>query len=126
MNTTLAKWMTLFIAITIMFTPMLAYLDGLHKEAVDQVLFQAMKEASVEGQLSPTIIAKMNDQLVNKYNFDPDSIIEIKGTLGFVPRGGFIEGEITVERTPLFVINIFNQGDPNYRREFSIMSEYLQ
>ena len=52
-----------------------------------------MKGAYVEGLLSPPIIAKRNDQLVNKYNFDLDSIIEIKGTLGFVPRGGFIEGK---------------------------------
>lgn len=126
MSTTLAKWMTLFIAVTIMFTPILAYLDGLHREAVDMVLYQGMKDASVEGQLTPIIMDEMRNQLITQYNFDPDSIIDISGTTGVVPRGAFIEGEITVKRTPLFVVNIFNQGSATYKRPFTIMSEYIQ
>lgn len=126
MNTTLGKWMTLFIAVTIMFTPILTYLDALHREAVDQVIYQNMKEASIEGYVSPTIIANMTDTLITDYNFEPTSIISITGTSMIVPRGGFIEAEITVKRTPMFIMNMFNQGEPNYTRTFTIMSEHLQ
>lgn len=126
MNEVLVKWMTLFMALTIMFTPMLMYFDGYHKSAVDQVMHQAMKEASISGSFSTDIITKMETTLVDKYNFDPDSIVEIKGTIGSVPRGGFIDAEITVKRNPIFIINIFNQGSNTYTRPSTIMSESIQ
>lgn len=126
MSTTLSKWMTLFIAITIMFSPLLAYLDGLHREAVDQTLYQAMKKASVKGTFDSETIEEIKTTLMDDYNFAESSIVEITGTLGTVPRGGFIEARVTVKRTPIFVIDIFNQGAENYSRDFTIMSEYIQ
>lgn len=109
-----------------MFTPMLMYFDSYHKSAVDQVLHQGMKEASISGQFSTDIINKIEDTLVNKYNFDPASIVEIKGTMGSIPRGGFIDAEITVKRNPIFIINIFKQGSNTYTRPSTIMSEFIQ
>lgn len=125
MSTTLSKWMTLFISITIMFTPLLAYLDSLHREAVDVIVHRAMKEASINGSFSENIIESVRNELIESYNFSPNSIIEITGTTNTVPRGGLIEASITVKRTPLFVINLFDEGNPNYTRKFTIMSEYI-
>ncbi len=125
MSATLAKWMTLFLSVTIMFTPLLAYLDGLHRKAADQVLLQGLKEASIVGNMTDDIIEKMETTLTEQYNFSPSNI-DVQGTLGHVPRGGVLEGEITIKRTPLFVINIFNQGSPTYTARMSIMSESLQ
>ncbi len=126
MNTVLTKWMTLYIALTIMFTPMLLFSDSHHKAAVDLVLHQAMKEASIAGQFSSDIIASVESTLINDYNFDPNSIVEIKGTLGSVPRGGFIDAEITVKRNPIFIIKIFNQSSDTYTRPSRIMSESVR
>lgn len=125
MSTTLAKWMTLFLSVTIMFTPLLAYLDGLHRSAADQVLLEGLKEASIVGSMTTDILEEMELTLIEKYNFSPNNI-DVKGTLGHVSRGGEIEAEIKIKRTPLFVINIFNQGSPTYTARQSIMSESLQ
>lgn len=125
MSSTLAKWMSLFIMVTIMFTPLLAYLDSLHREAVDQVVYQAMKEASIKGYVSPEIKTAIRDQLVTDYNFADNSILTVEGTSAIVPRGGYVEVTVIVKRTPIFVINILNQGSSTYKRTFTIMSEYI-
>ena len=125
MSSTLAKWMSLFIMVTIMFTPLLAYLDSLHREAVDQVVYQAMKEASIKGYVSPEIKTAIRDQLVTDYNFADSSILTVEGTSAIVPRGGYVEVTVIVKRTPIFVINILNQGSSTYKRTFTIMSEYI-
>lgn len=125
MSSVLAKWMTMFIAVTIMFTPILAYVDSLHREAVDQVVYQAMKAASIQGHVSTEIQADIRNKLVTDYNFSDSSILSIEGTSATVPRGGYVEVSVTVKRTPIFVINILNQGSPTYTRTFTIMSEYI-
>jgi len=57
---------------------MLAFLHGLHKEALDQVLFQALKEASVKGQFITNHHCENEWSLVNKYNFDPDTLFHVE------------------------------------------------
>jgi hypothetical protein len=125
MSKALAEWMMVFLTVTILFTSALLYFDAYNKAATDHVLHQAMKEASISGSFSEDIISKMESTLINEYNFAPEGIIEIKGTLGSIPRGGFIDAEITIKRSPIFVINIFNQGNPNYRASKTIMSESM-
>jgi hypothetical protein len=126
MNTVLTKWMTLFISITIMFTPILMYFDSYNKSAVDQVLQQGLKEASIEGAFTEDIENKMIGKLTSTYNFDINSITDVSGTPGTVPRGGFITAEITVKRSPIFIINIFNNGSNTYTKNGTIMSESIQ
>ncbi|MGE8081329.1 hypothetical protein [Peribacillus loiseleuriae] len=124
MSQTLAKWMTLFLVVTIMFTPILYYLDTLHRKAVDAVLQQGLKEASIVGYMSDEIVDKMVNTLVNDYNFDED-VIDIAGTILYTQRKDYIEITITVPRTPVFILNIFNQGSKKLVRKSMIMSEYV-
>ncbi len=124
MSQTLAKWMTLFLVVTIMFTPILYYLDTLNRKAVDAVLQQGLKEASIEGYMSNEVVNKMVDTLVNDYNFDED-VIDIAGTTLYTQRKEYIEITITVPRTPVFILNIFNQGSKKLVRKSIIMSEYV-
>jgi hypothetical protein len=124
MNTVLAKWMTLFISVTIMFTPLLAYLDALHREAVDTVLYEKLKEASIQGHFTTDMIDDMKETLQNDYNFDR-SQITITADLSIKPRGQFIRCTIEVPRGPIYILNIFNQGDTKIKRTAQIMSEYI-
>ncbi|MFE8703927.1 hypothetical protein ACFYKX_25475 [Cytobacillus sp. FJAT-54145] len=125
MSTVLAKWMTLFLSLTIMFTPMFVYLDSLHREALDLVLHQGLKEASIQGYFTPTILNEMKDTLKNDYKFD-ETLITIN-TTDSTPqvRGQYIEIEISVPRGPIFIFNIFNQGPSTITRKAQIMSEYI-
>ncbi|MFE7064176.1 hypothetical protein ACFVAD_18765 [Sutcliffiella sp. NPDC057660] len=123
MSEILAKWMMIFIAITIIFTPLLAYTDSLHREAVDTVLHQATKEASLKGQFTTDIINGMKDSLEQDYNFDR-SEIEIVATTSLTSRGGYLECTVTTPRGPIFILNIFNQGPSEIERKSKIMSEY--
>ena len=126
MSHVLAKWMLLFLQVIVIFTPVLMHFDAYNKAAVDHVLHQATKEASISGSFSDEIIAKIEDTLINDYNFAPGSILEIKGTLGSVPRGGFIDADITIKRSPIFIVSVLNQGSQNYRASRTVMSESLQ
>ncbi|UAL49886.1 hypothetical protein K7887_22475 (plasmid) [Sutcliffiella horikoshii] len=123
MSEVLAKWMMIFIAITIIFTPLLAYTDSLHREAVDTVLHQSMKQASLKGQFTSNIVDEIKDTLEKDYNFDR-SKIEIEATTTLTSRGGYLECTITVPRGPIFVLDIFNQGPKKIERTAKIMSEY--
>jgi hypothetical protein len=124
MSTVLAKWMTLYLAITIIFTPILAYLDSLHKKVVENVVHQGLKEASIQGHFTDAIIADMKDTLVNDYNFQ-ESTIEITATRDLKPRGEYIEISLSVPRGPIFVLDIFNQGPTKINSQEKIMSEYI-
>lgn len=123
MKTALSKWMTIFISVTIMFTPLLAWFNSLNKQSVDISLHQALKKSSIEGYF---LVSEVETMLIDEYNFDPDSIVEIKGTTSRVKRGEYIDAEITIKNTPIFVINLFNQGPETYTKKSRIMSEYLQ
>jgi hypothetical protein len=124
MSTVLAKWMTLYLAITIIFTPILAYLDSLHKKVVENAVHQGLKEASIQGYFTDAIIADMKDTLVNDYNFQ-ESTIEITATRDLKPRGEYIEISLSVPRGPIFVLDIFNQGPTKINSQEKIMSEYI-
>lgn len=125
MSTVLAKWMTIFLSLTIIFTPLFVYIDSLHREVVDMVLQKGMKEASVQGYLSPTISNKMKDTLVNDFKFDRNEIVITSPQTTPQNRGGSIEVQIKVPRGPLFILNLFNQGPSHITRKATIMSEYI-
>ncbi|RHW35959.1 hypothetical protein D1B31_17865 [Neobacillus notoginsengisoli] len=124
MSKALGEWMTLVIAINIMFAPILSYLDSLHREAVEVVLTEGAKKASIEGRFSPEIIQDMKDTLVSQYNFD-ESKIEVQATQALTPRNEYIEASIEVPRSFIFILDIFNQGPKTFKKETKILSEYI-
>lgn len=105
-----------------MFTPILAYADNLHREAVDTVLHEAAKDASIQGYFTPAIVQNMRNTLVYEYNFKADDI-QISATSTPQPRNTYIQATITVPRGPIFVLNIFNQGPKQIVRTVQVMSE---
>lgn len=117
--------MTIFLAINIMFAPILAYLDSLHREAVEVVLTEGAKKASIEGSFTPVIIQEMKDTLVEHYNFDSDKIV-ISATETLTQRNEYLEASIEVPRTFIFIVNIFNQGPNTFKKETKILSEYIE
>jgi hypothetical protein len=124
MSTTIGKWLTISIAICIMFSPILAYLDSLHREAVEVVLTEGAKKASIEGYFTPAIIQEMKDTLVNNYNFSEGDIV-ITATTTLTPRNENIEASIKVPRGILFVLDLFNQGPSHIEKHTKILSEYI-
>jgi len=116
--------MTLFIVINIMFAPILAYLDSLHREAVEVVLTEGAKKASIEGRFTPAIIDEMKDTLVDRYNFD-ESKIKVTATQSLTPRNQYIEASIEAPRSFIFILDIFNQGPSTFKKETKILSEYI-
>lgn len=124
MSTVLAKWMTLLISLNIMFAPILAYLDSLHREAVEVVLTEGAKKAAIEGQFTPEIIKEMKGTLVKQYNFDPNKI-KIDATTALTPRNEYLEAKITVPRGIIFIIDIFNQGPKEIKKHTKVLSEYV-
>lgn len=124
MNTTLSHWMTAFFVIIAVFTPILAYADSLSRAAVETVLHQATKKASIEGHFSPEILQEVEDTLVDKYKFDRGKI-EIVGTSEIKSRKEYLEVTITFPRTPIFVLDLFNQGPSEFTRTYKIMSEFI-
>lgn len=124
MSTTIGKWLTVSIAICIMFTPILAYLDSLHREAVEVTLTEGAKKAAIEGYFTPEIIQEMRDTLTDKYNFN-SSTIEITATTTLTTRGEYIEAEIRVPRGILFVLDLFNQGPSHIEKKTQVLSEYI-
>lgn len=124
MATALAKWMTLIIAANVMFAPILAYIDSLHREAVETVLQEGAKKASIEGRFTAAIISEMKQELVDNYNFD-ETKIQITATQTLTTRNNYIEASIEVPRAPIFILSIFNQGPTTFKKETKVLSEYL-
>lgn len=124
MSKTLGEWMTLFIVINIMFAPILAYLDSLHREAVEVVLTEGAKKAAIEGRFTPEIVQDMSDTLVERYNFD-ETKINIEATQSLTPRNQYLEASIEVPRSFIFILDIFNQGPSTFTKETKILSEYI-
>lgn len=124
MSETIGKWLTISIAICIMFSPILGYLDSLHREAVEVTLTEGAKKASIEGHFTPEIIQGMKDDLVNNYNF-AESDIEITATTTITPRNEYIEATIRVPRGMLFVLDLFNQGPSHIEKSTKVLSEYI-
>ncbi|MBU8908053.1 hypothetical protein [Desertibacillus haloalkaliphilus] len=131
MSTTLAKWLSAIIAITVMFTPILAYLDSLHRAAVEEVLHEYSKRAAVEGYFTDEMIDDMKDTLSTRYNFDENEI-EIVATNTRVYRPSphdslenhMIEAEIKVPSTPIFIFDLFN-SDLEISKDIRVISEYI-
>ncbi|QAS54824.1 hypothetical protein [Halobacillus litoralis] len=123
MALTLAKWMNLIIAVNIMFAPILAYVDSKHRAAVEVVLQEASKQASIEGRYSDALISDMKKQLVDNYNFD-ESKLNITATQTLTTRGNYISASIEAPRGIIFVFNIFNQGARTFEKDTRVMSEY--
>lgn len=124
MSSILAKWMTITIAIIVMTTPILLYMDSLHRSAVDTILLEASKKAAIEGMFTQEIIDKMVDDLVNNYNFHEPSI-NITATTNLTPRNQYIEASIEVPRGVILIIDMFNQGPESFSSEVRILSEYV-
>lgn len=124
MSKTLGEWMILIITINIIFAPLLAYLDSLHREAVEVVLTEGAKKAAVEGYFTTEIIEDMVDTLVDNYNFDK-SKIEVTATFNPTQRGEYITASIEVPRGFIFILDIFNQGPNTFVKETRIMSEFV-
>lgn len=124
MSKVLGEWMTLFIVINIMFAPILAYLDSLHREAVEVVLAEGAKKAAIVGHFSDDIIQEMEDMLVEHYNFDR-SKIKIEATQTLTSRYDYLEASIEIPRGIIFLLDIFNQGPRTIKKNIRIMSEYV-
>lgn len=124
MSSTLGKWMTLIIMANIMFAPILAYIDSLHREAVEVVLQEGAKKAAIEGRFTNNIINEMEQELVDHYNFDKDKIV-INATTSLTNRNEYIEASIEVPRGIIFVFNIFNPGPKTIKKNTKVMSEYI-
>ncbi len=124
MSSTLGKWMTLIIAANIMFAPILAYIDSLHREAVEVVLQEGAKKASIEGRFSPAIIDSMRNELIDNYNFDAGNI-QITATTTLTQRNNYIEATISVPRGPIFIFEIFNPGPSKIEKSTKVLSEYI-
>lgn len=124
MSKVLAEWMTLFIAINVMFAPILSYLDSMQREAAQVVLNEGAKEAAIAGEFTPAIIQEMTDTLVNQYNFDPAKIT-ITGTQTLTPRDQYITASITIPRNFIFILDIFNSGPTTSTSKTKILSEYI-
>ncbi|KZE68043.1 hypothetical protein AWM68_17900 [Fictibacillus phosphorivorans] len=125
MSKVLGEWMTLFIVINLMFAPILAYIDSLHREAVEVVLTEGAKKASIKGQFTPDIVQDMKDTLVDSYNFD-ESKINIQATSALTPRNEYLEASIEVPRSFIFIMDIFNQGPSTFTKDTKILSEYIE
>ncbi|MEK3992663.1 hypothetical protein [Robertmurraya sp. FSL R5-0851] len=124
MSKTLGEWMTLFIAINIMFAPILTYVDSLHREAVEVVLTEGAKKASIEGRFTPEIINEMNSTLVDNYNFDSDKIT-ISATQTLTPRNQYLTASIEAPRGFIFILDIFDPAPSTFKKETKILSEYI-
>lgn len=124
MSTTLAKWMTLIIMANIMFAPILAYIDSLHREAVEVVLQEGAKKAAIEGRFTNELIDDMKQELVDNYNFEEDKI-KIDATQSLKNRNEYLEASIEVPRGIIFIFNIFNPGPDKIKKDTKVMSEYI-
>lgn len=124
MSSVLAKWMNLFLVATIMFTPILVYIDSLHRDVVDTVLQQGLNDASVKGYVDDQIKTNIVRTLVDDYNFYEPSIV-VTGTAAPQDRGKPITLTIQVPRGPIFLLNIFNQGSDKIERTATVLSEYV-
>lgn len=124
MSSTIARFLTIMIELCIIFTPILGYVDSLNNAAVEQALTAASKEASIDGEFSADIVKEMKDTLSADYNFNKDEI-QFTGTQTVTPRGEYIQGQITVPRGIIFVLDIFNQGPKTITKKVQIMSEHI-
>ncbi|MFB1100364.1 hypothetical protein [Terribacillus sp. JSM ZJ617] len=124
MAAVLQKWMTIVLVANFMFAPILGYVDSLHREAVEVVLHEGAKKASIEGRFTEEIIADMRSELVEDYNFDPDKI-DINATKNLTYRNEYIEGSIEVPRGPIFLFDIFISGPRTIKKDTQVLSEYI-
>lgn len=124
MSKVMGHWMTLFLVINFMFTPILAYKDSLEREAVEVVLNEGAKKAAIEGMFTTEIIDEMKLTLTNDYGFDPTTIT-ITATQSLTYRKQYLTASIEVPRGYIFVLNWFNQGSRVIRKDIKIMSEYV-
>jgi hypothetical protein len=120
----IGMWMTLFLVINFMFTPILSYKDSLEREAVEVVLNEGAKKAAIEGRFTPEIVNEMKQTLVDDYNFEK-SAIAFSGTQSMTSRNQYISGSIEVPRGFIFIIDIFNQGPSKFKKEIKVLSEHI-
>lgn len=131
LNTTLAKWMTAMIAAVIMFAPLLAYADSLNRSAVNSVLYEAAKEASIHGYFTPEILEDMEDVLANHYNFDLSKFqINVTETVVYRPNpetpltdDDYIEAQITFPSIPVFLFLLPNNSGDHVEK-VRVLSEF--
>ncbi|MGG1594794.1 hypothetical protein [Terribacillus saccharophilus] len=124
MAAVLQKWMTLALVLNFMFAPILAYVDSLHREAVEVVLHEGAKKAAIEGRFTEDIVKSMRSELVNNYNFDSDKI-EINATQSLTYRNEYMDASIEVPRGPIFLFEIFIPGPKTIHKNTRVLSEYI-
>ena len=107
-----------------MFAPILAYIDSLHREAVEVVLQEGAKKAAIEGRFTNELIDDMKQELVDNYNFEEDKI-KIDATQSLKNRNEYLEASIQVPRGIIFIFNIFNPGPVKIKKDTKVMSEYI-
>jgi|SRR5690625_111387 len=127
----IGTWMILFMELVLMFTPIMFYIDGMHKEAAAVVLEEGAKKASIVGEVTPENIRDMKNEMASTYNYDRDDI-KIRQTDGVgnqrVERGEYIGLEMEVPRDRILALDIFAPGALNetFTQRVKIMSEYQE
>ncbi|MCK6259409.1 hypothetical protein LCY76_22820 [Fictibacillus sp. KIGAM418] len=125
MNTTLAKWMTAIIAITIITTPILMYLEAMEREIVDVTLNEATKKAAIDGYFTTETLDSITDNLVKRHKWSPDDI-QMEATTVPQPRNEYIEITLSVPRGPLFLFEgLFDNGPKKITKNVRVMSEAI-
>lgn len=124
MAAVLQKWMTIILVANFMFAPILAYIDSLHREAVEVVLHEGAKKAAIEGRFTDAIVNDMRSELVNNYNFDSEKV-EINAAKSLTYRNEYIDASIEVPRGPIFLFEIFIPGPKSIQKNTRVLSEYI-
>lgn len=96
------------------------------EEALNQSIYEAQKEASLEGRYSEEIYREMRDYLVDRHGYNPDKI-SIKGTEKLTDRGGELEIQVSVPQPPTSVLGMFKfeKEQRTFNVKKSVLSEYV-
>lgn len=128
MSKIIATWLVLFVEMVLMFTPIMFYIDGMHREAANTILNEGAKKAAIEGELTNQNKQEMINEMATTYNHDEDDIeiTWVNGTGQKVTRGDFIELEMSVPRNVILALDVFAPGALNneFKSRVRIMSEF--
>lgn len=127
MKNAVTMWMVLPFMLIFMFQGMLFFKDSLLKKAADIALYEAGKEASIEGRFTQEIYDEAKQMLVRSLNFN-EADIAISGTETVISRKNYIEATLTIPRGRVYVIpGIIDDGftQTTITRTTRIMSEYI-
>ena len=107
-----------------LFQPPLQQNASMVEETINVAIYEAQKQASIEGRYSEEIYKKFKDFLMKNHNFDPDKI-KITGTETLTPRGEELTVTVSAPKPLLDVMDAFKtERDPNFEVTRKIVSEY--